>query len=99
MEATLLSLAAGLATSVITAYAVYSIILAALGRFFGRKPLWQEEMGAVGGALWLIGALGWRFSLGLPDAYDTDLLLRYTGVALLALPRLIAAAKVTLDHA
>jgi len=93
MEATLLSFATELATSVITAYGVYSIVLAALGRFFGRKPLWQEEIEAVGGALWLIGVFSWRSSFGLPDTYDLDLFLRYTGAALIILPKLIAAAQ------
>jgi hypothetical protein len=98
MEAVLLSLATELATSVITAYAVYSIILAALGRFFGRKSLWQETIEAAGGVFWLIGIFGWRSSFGLPDVYDTDLLLRYIGVALLILPRLIIAAKKALEN-
>ena len=98
MEAILLSFTAEVATSVITAYAVYSIILAALGRFFGRKPRWQEEIEAIGGALWLVGVFSWRSSVGLPDTYDLDLLLRYTGVALLVLPRLITAAKKALNH-
>jgi hypothetical protein len=98
MGATLLNFATELATSVITAYGVYSIILAALGRFFGRKPRWQEEIEAVGGIFWLIGVFSWRASIGFPDTYDLDLLLRYTGVALLILPRLIIAAKKALDH-
>jgi hypothetical protein len=98
MEATLLSFATELATSVITAYSVYSIILAALGRFFGREPLRQEEVEAVGGTFWLIGVFSWRSSLGLPDVYDLDLFLRYAGVALLVLPRLITAARKALDH-
>jgi hypothetical protein len=98
MEAILLSFATELATSVITAYGVYSIILAALGRFFGRKSRWQEEIEAVGGAFWLIGVFSWRTSVGFPDTYDLDLLLRYIGVALLILPRLIVAAKKALDH-
>ena len=98
MEAILLSFATELATSVITAYGVYSITLAALGRFFGRKPRWQEEIEAIGGAFWLIGVFGWRCSVGLPDTYDTDLLLRYLGVAFLILPRLITAAQKALEH-
>jgi len=98
MEATLLSFATELANSVITAYGVYSIVLAALGRFFGRNPRWQEEIEAVGGVFWLVGVFGWRSSMGLPDTYDLDLLLRYTGAALLVLPRLILAAKKALDH-
>jgi len=98
MEATLLSFATELATSVITAYGVYSIILAALGRFFGRKPRWQEEVEAIGGVFWLIGVFFWRSSMGLPDLYDVDLLLRYIGVALLILPRLITAAQKALRH-
>ena len=93
MGAVLLSFTTELATSVITAYGVYSIILAALGRFFGRKPRWQEKIEAIGGVFWLIGVFGWRSSMGLPDVYDADLLLRYTGVALLILPRLITAAQ------
>jgi hypothetical protein len=36
--------------------------------------------------------------MGLPDVYDADLLLRYMGVALLILPRLVLAAKKALDH-
>jgi hypothetical protein len=98
MEAILLSFATELATSVITAYGVYAIILAALGRFFGRKPRWQEEIEAIGGAFWLVGSFHWRLTFGLPDTYDIDLLLRYTGVALLILPRLIVAAQKTLEH-
>jgi hypothetical protein len=98
MEATLISFATELATSVITAYGVYAIILASLGRFFGRKPRRQEEIEAIGGVFWLIGVFGWRSSMGLPDIYDTDLLLRYTGVALLILPRLITAAQKALNH-
>jgi|YNPMSStandDraft_2_1061718.scaffolds.fasta_scaffold73430_2 hypothetical protein len=98
MEATLISFAIELATSVITAYGVYAIILASLGRFFGRKPRRQEEIEAIGGVFWLIGVFGWRSSMGLPDIYDTDLLLRYTGVALLILPRLITAAQKALNH-
>ena len=97
MEAVLLSFATELATSVITAYGVYSIILAALGRFFGREPRWQEEIEAVGGAFWLVGVFDWRSSFGSPDIYDLDLLLRYTGVVLLILPRLITAAQKALD--
>jgi len=89
MEATLLSFITGLTISVITAYGVYSVILASLGRFFGRKPRWQEVIGGVGGALWLIGILGWHPHFGLSDVYSIDLLLRYLGVALLALSRLI----------
>jgi energy-converting hydrogenase Eha subunit G len=98
MEAILLSFTTELATSVITAYGVYAIILAALGRFFGRTPRWQEEIEAIGGVLWLVGVFGWRSSMGLPDTYDLDLLLRYTGVALLVLPRLILAAQKALEH-
>jgi predicted cobalt transporter CbtA len=98
MEATLLSFATELATSVITAYGVYAIVLAALGRLFGRKPRWQEEIEAIGGAFWLIGVFGWRSSMGLPDTYDADLLLRYLGAALLVLPRLITAAQKALEH-
>ena len=98
MEATLLSFAIELATSVITAYGVYSIVLATLGRFFGRKPRWQEEIEAIGGVFWLIGVFNWRFSFGLPDIYDVDTLLRYIGVALLVLPRLIIAAQKALNH-
>jgi hypothetical protein len=98
MGTTLLSFTAELATSVITAYSVYSIVLAALGRFFGREPRWQEEIEAVGGIFWFIGVFDWRSSMGLPDVYDLDLLLRYTGVALLVLPRLILAAKKALDY-
>ncbi len=98
MGAILLSFATELATSVITAYGVYAIVLAILGRFFGRNPRWQEEVEAFGGLLWLIGVFEWRQSFGLPDTYDIDLLLRYTGVALLILPRLILAAKKALNH-
>jgi energy-converting hydrogenase Eha subunit G len=98
MEAILLSFTTELATSVITAYGVYAIILAALGRFFGRTPRWQEEIEAIGGMFWLVGVFGWRSSMGLPDTYDLDLLLRYTGVALLILPRLILAAQKALEH-
>jgi len=98
MEATLLSFATELANSVITAYGVYSIILATLGRFFGRKSLWQEHIEAAGGIFWLLGVFLWRSSIGLPDFYDPDLLLRYTGVALLVLPRLITAAQKALKH-
>jgi hypothetical protein len=98
MEAVLLSFATELANSVITAYSVYSIILAALGHSFGRKPRWQEEIEAVGGTFWLIGVFHWRSSIGFPDVYDADLLLRYVGVALLILPRLITAAQKALDH-
>jgi predicted cobalt transporter CbtA len=98
MEAALISFATELATSVITAYGVYAIVLAALGRFFGRKPRWQEQIEAVGGAFWLIGVFDWRSSMGLPDTYDADLLLRYLGVALLVLPRLIIAAQRALEH-
>ncbi len=98
MEAILLSFATELATSVITAYGVYAIILAALGRFFGRNPCRQEEIEALGGLFWLVGVFGWRSSMGYPDVYDIDLLLRYLGVALLILPRLILAAKRALEH-
>ncbi len=98
MEAILLSFATEVATSVITAYGVYAIILAALGRFFGRNPRWQEEIEAVGGFLWLIGVFEWRRSFGLPDIYDVDLFLRYTGVALLVLPRLVLAAQRAMKH-
>jgi hypothetical protein len=97
MEATLLSFLSELATSVITAYAVYTITLASLGRFFGRGVSWQEEVGAIGGFLWLIGVFEWRSSLGSPDTYDIDLLLRYLGVALIVLPKLISAAQKALE--
>jgi amino acid transporter len=98
MGAVLLNFATELATSVITAYGVYSIILAALGRFFGRKPRWQDEIEAIGGLYWLVGVFMWRSSIGFPDTYDIDLLLRYTGIALLVLPKLILAAQKALDH-
>jgi amino acid transporter len=98
MTSALLSFATELATSVITAYGVYSIVLAALGRFFGRKPRWQEEIEAIGGAFWLVGVFSWRSTIGFPDTYDVDLLLRYIGVALLVLPRLILAAQKALNH-
>ncbi len=98
MGAILLSFATELATSVITAYGVYAIILATLGRFFGRKPRWQEEVEAVGGLFWLIGVFEWRQSFGLPDIYDIDLFLRYAGGALIVLPRLVLAAQRALKH-
>ncbi len=98
MEAILLSFATEVATSVITAYGVYAIILAILGRFFGRKPRRQEEVEALGGFLWFIGIFEWRQSFGLPDIYDIDLFLRYAGVALLVLPRLVLAAQRALKH-
>jgi len=98
MEATLISFAIELATSVITAYGVYAIVIATLGRFFGRKPRRQEEVEAIGGMFWLIGVFFWRSFMGFPDIYDTDLLLRYTGIALLILPRLITAAQKALNH-
>ncbi len=98
METILLSFATELAAAVITAYGVYAIILAALGRLFGRKPCRQEEVEALGGFLWFVGVFEWRQSFGLPDIYDIDLFLRYAGGALIVLPRLVLAARRALKH-
>jgi len=98
MEATLLSYITTLVTTVIAALSAYSIILAALGPFFGRNPCWQEEIGALGGTLWFVGIFGWHSSFGLPDVADIGPLLRYIGVALLILSRLFIAARGALEN-
>ena len=82
-----------LASSVITAYGVYAITISLLGRFFHRKPRWQEEVESIGGLLWILGVFNWRLTFGEPDVYDLDTFLRYLGAALLILSRLVSTAQ------
>ena len=80
-----------LSRAVIAAYSVYAIVLA-LGGFLARLPTrWEERVEALGGSFYLAGIILWRYYAG-GDAYDLDLFLRASGMALLVLPRLVRVA-------
>ncbi len=77
-----------LSRAIITAYSVYAIVLI-LGGFLARLPTrWEERVEALGGSFYLAGVILWRYYAG-GDAYDLDLFLRASGMALLVLPRLV----------
>lgn len=77
-----------LSRAIITAYSVYAIVLI-LGGFLARLPTrWEERVEALGGSFYLAGVILWRHYAG-GDAYDLDLFLRASGMALLTLPRLV----------
>ena len=78
------------ARSVITAVAVYSIIVGLAGAM-GFRRTWHESVEAVGGLLWVLGLVLWRVQVP-EDVYTISLVIRSWGVALLVLPRLVHVA-------
>lgn len=78
------------ARSVITAAAVYSIIVGLAGAL-GVRRTWHESVEAVGGLLWVLGLVLWRVQAP-EDIYTISLVIRAWGVALLVLPRLVHVA-------
>ena len=78
------------ARSVITAAAVYSIIVGLAGAM-GFRRTWHESIEAVGGLLWVLGLVLWRVQVP-EDVYTISLVIRSWGVALLVLPRLVHVA-------
>lgn len=77
--------------AVITAYAVYAIIVGFSGMFFKAPTTWLERIEAIGGFAWVAGQALWR-SHPTSGGYDIDLFLRSLGVALMLLPRVMLIA-------
>ena len=88
-EATI-ALLVEVARSVITAVAVYSIVVGLAGAM-GFRRTWHESVEAVGGLLWVLGLILWRVKAP-EDVYSISLICRAWGVALLVLPRLVHVA-------
>ena len=84
----LLVLLVEVSRAVITAYGVMEVVYFAGLLLEGRRPHLYTLIGAIGGALWIIGLGLWRY-LPLQDAYTLSLLLRSWGVALMLLPLLL----------
>lgn len=88
MDVSALKIAIDFSLSLITAYAVYAVIVGGFGRFFDIRTTWMEHVEAIGGALFLAGSLLWdREQVGVALA------LMLTGVSSFAIPRLVLIAQ------
>ncbi len=90
MSEVVFTLVTEVSRSVITAAAVYFIIIGLAG-LMGLRRSWHESVEAVGGFLWVLGLTLWR-AQEPADNYTASLALRSWGVALMLLPWLVRAA-------
>lgn len=85
---TLLALLTEISRAAITAYGVMEAVYV-IGRQLEEKRVQPHNLiGAIGGALWIVGLGVWKH-IGGPDGYTLSLLLRSWGVALMLLPLLL----------
>ncbi len=82
-----------IARAIITTWAVYSIIVA-VGGLVMKKATWRDIVMALGGILWIVGSVWWRFENSMPD-YTPNLVLRAWSFAFSVLPFLIFAGMRT----
>lgn len=84
----LLALLVEISRAVITAYSVMEVVYFIGKRLEGKRVQPHDLIGAIGGALWIVGLGVWKY-IGAPDGYTLSLLLRSWGVALMLLPLLL----------
>lgn len=88
----LLALLTEISRAVITAYSVMEVVYFIGKQLEGKWVQLHNLMGAIGGALWIVGLGVWKHAGG-PDGYTLSLLLRSWGVALMLLPLLLRKAE------
>lgn len=94
MERLLVQFLVELSYAVITSFAVYSIVLVLLCLTYKKRVVWYGEfLESLGGILWIIGLILWRSQLHTPDTYDIETLIKFSGVGLMILPRIIYIAR------
>lgn len=88
----LLALLTEISRAVITAYGVMEVVYFIGKRLEGKWVQPHNLIGAIGGALWIVGLGVWKHTGGA-DGYTLSLLLRSWGVALMLLPLLLRKAE------
>lgn len=88
----LLALLTEISRAVITAYSVMEVVYFIGKQLEGKWVQLHNLMGAIGGALWIVGLGVWKHAGGA-DGYTLSLLLRSWGVALMLLPLLLQKAE------